>query len=101
MKADRFSRAGRASLPTTLACTCDGAGGRCLVCETLRETELGCEDRLDATRPMPTPVRTPEDYAYHARVARFIAAGSALGWSGAVALLITLLKSCGARTLTP
>jgi hypothetical protein len=46
-------------------------------------------------------VIAPENYAYHARLARFIAAGSALGWYGAVALLISLLKFCGARTLTP
>lgn len=91
----------RASLPTTLACICDGAGARCLVCETERETELGCDVGLDGTRPMPAPMRTPEDYAYHARLARFIAAGSALGWYGVVALLISLLKFCGARTLTP
>lgn len=101
MKTDRWARSGRASLPTTLACTCDGAGAQCLVCETLRETEFGCVDGLDATRPMPAPIRTPEDYAYHARLARFIAAGSALSWYGIVALLIALLKSCGARTLTP
>lgn len=90
----------RASLPTTLACTCADVGAVCQVCETLRETELGCDDRLDASRPMPAPMRTPEDYAYHARAARRVAAISALGWYGLVALLISLLKFCGARTLT-
>lgn len=101
MKADRFSRHGRASMPTPIVCTCGGAPLRCLVCEILLETELSCNVGLDGTRPMPAPVRTPEDYAYYARLARFIAAGSALRWYGAVALLITPLKSCGARTLTP
>lgn len=101
MKADRWSHHGRASLPTTLTCTCGDAGGLCLVCETERETELGCGVGLDGTRPMPAPMRTPEDYAYHTRIARCIAAVSTLGWYGLVALLIALLKSCGARTLTP
>lgn len=97
MKADRWSHPGRASLPTSIICTCDGAGGCCLVCETERETELGCDDRLDATRPMPAPVRTPEDYAFHARIARRWAAAGLAIWL----LIVALLKLFGARSLTP
>lgn len=97
MKADRFSHIGRASLPTMLACTCNGAGARCLVCETERETELGCDVGLDGTRPMPAPMRTPEDYTLHARIVRLWAAGGLAIWL----FLVALLKACGARTLTP
>lgn len=87
----------RASLPTTIACTCNGAGARCLVCEAERETELGCGVGLDAMRPMPAPVRTPEDHSYHARAGRWLATAGALIWF----VLVALLKACGARTLTP
>lgn len=97
MRADRFSLRGRASLPTSLVCTCDGVGVRCLVCETERETELGCDVGLDGTRPMPAPVRTSEDHSYHARAGRWIACAWALVWL----FLVALLKVCGARTLTP
>ncbi len=97
MKPDRWTRTGRASLPTSLVCTCDGAARDCIACETLRETELGCEVGLDGTRPMPAPVRTPEDDALHARIARLWAAAGLAVWL----FLVVLLKACGARTLTP
>lgn len=85
----------RASLPTTIACTCGDAGARCQLCETLRETELGCDDRLDGDRPMPAPVRTPEDERLHARAGRLLGAAGML----VSAIIVTLLKYCGARTL--
>lgn len=99
MKSDRFSHIGRASLPTSLLCTCAGVGAvvRCLVCETERETELGCDVGLDGTRPMPAPMRTPEDYAYHARIVHRIAAVGLVAWLAIAALL----RLFGARTLTP
>lgn len=85
----------RASLPTTIACTCGGAGARCQLCETLRETELGCDDRLDGDRPMPPPVRTPEDERLHARLGRLLgAAGMLISF-----VIVALLKWCGARSL--
>lgn len=97
MSADRWSRPGRANLPTTLACTCSEGIRRCMVCETESETELACQVGPDAARPMPAPVRTAEDYAYHARIVRRVAAVGMLVWL----VVVTLLRLCGARTLTP
>ncbi len=95
MKPDRWGRQGRASLPTRLICTCDDVGARCLACETESETELGCEIGPDASRPMPAPVRTPEDYAFHARIVRRWSAVGLAIWL----FVVALLKMCGARTL--